>query len=129
MYASKGNTVRLVWEYHVDDRNKEFDINSPKWNFYTKQGDAMNIASEDMFQNWKWVIHRGTCPPRLLNPTRVFKESLATLVIKNVTAADSGEYGCRLVLLRTSLPIYSKVMLSVSGNCSFPYRMDVLMDG
>jgi hypothetical protein len=104
-----------VWDYHVDNKDTEFDINSPKWNYYNSQGVAINIASEDMFKRWKWVIHRATCPPRLLNPTRVSKESVATLVISNVTSADNGTYECSLVLLRTSSPITSRIELIVSG--------------
>ncbi|XP_031555946.1 opioid-binding protein/cell adhesion molecule-like [Actinia tenebrosa] len=67
-----------------------------------------------MLNKWKWNIHTNTCPARLLNPVRVSKESTATLVIHNVTLADSGTYGCVLVLT-TRNPITSKVKLVVTS--------------
>ena len=34
LYVVKGGTARFEWDYHVDDRSKEFDSFSPQWIFY-----------------------------------------------------------------------------------------------
>ena len=110
---SVGETAKLVWDYTVDNRSEEFDVFSPRWLFYADNGVAVRIAQESIFKNWEWYINRESCPVRLLNPVRVSKELNATLVIHNVTLADSGTYGCTLYLAKRS-PIASKVKLVVT---------------
>jgi hypothetical protein len=105
-----------VWDYTVDNRIEEFDASSPRWLFYIANGTDYLIVHENVFSKWKWFINIVTCPARLLNPVRVSKESTATLVIYDVTSADSGTYGCTLVLT-TKRPITSKVQLVVT--CKF----------
>jgi hypothetical protein len=114
--VSSGGTAKFVWDYHVDNRNLEFSSQSPTWSFYTTSGMELVIALEDKFEGWKWKINVGTCPARLLNPTRVSKESTATLVITNVTTDDNGIYGCSLML---STPITSTAQLIVTGNNTY----------
>jgi hypothetical protein len=95
----------------VDDRKNEFEVNSPRWDFYGSDGPR-SIASEDSGHGWTWTTHKDTCPKRLLN--RVRKESTATLVITNVTTDDNGVYGCSLVL-KISSAVTSKVKLIVTS--------------
>jgi hypothetical protein len=100
----------------VDNRIEEFDAFSPGWSFYNANDTDFLIGQENLFSKWKWFINIATCPARLLNPVRVSKELTATLVIYNVTSADSGTYGCSLVL-KTRRAIISKVQLVVT--CKF----------
>jgi hypothetical protein len=116
LYVSSGGTARFVWDYTVDNRTEEFDAFSPKWSFYNANDVDLHIGQESVYLKWKWLINIKTCPARLLNPVRVSKASTATLVIYNVTSADSGTYGCTLVLT-TRRPIISKVQLVVT--CKF----------
>ncbi|XP_028516690.1 uncharacterized protein LOC114575621 [Exaiptasia diaphana] len=102
LYVLKGHTAKFTWDYHVDNINIEFDSQSPRWYYHN---DSYVIGYGDAFLNWKFIIDTSTCPARLLTPTiRVSVEGKATLVITNVTLADSGTYGCRLVL-SSGLPI------------------------
>ena len=115
LHVQTGQTAGFVWDYTVGNRNTEFGFNSPEWGFYDSQNRRSVIGSEDGLKGWKWTIDYSKCPARLLNPTvRVSKESTATLVISNVTTADSGVYGCTLVLT-TAAPLTSKVRLFVTG--------------
>jgi hypothetical protein len=114
----KGGTARFVWNYTVDNRTEEFLFSSPRWSFYDVNDTIVDIGYENYFNNWQWNINLDTCPPRLLNPTRVRKESTATLVISNVTTADSGTYEF-VLLLKTSSPIRSKVQLIVTSKCIY----------
>jgi hypothetical protein len=111
-----GGTAKLIWEYHVNDKIKDFgdDGSSPIWYFEIPRN---LIAADDGLNGWKWAINIRTCPPRLLNPTRVSKESTATLVITNVSTADNGIYGCALVLKGGS-QIDSTTRLIVIGKFS-----------
>jgi hypothetical protein len=111
--VSVGKTARFVWDYTVDNRIREFQESSPKWSFYNENGSAHLIAYERVFERRTWIINNRTCPKRLLNPTRVSKESTATLVIKNITTSDSGTCGCEL-MLTTLNPIRSKAQLVVT---------------
>ncbi|XP_031555029.1 uncharacterized protein LOC116291935 [Actinia tenebrosa] len=112
-YVSVGKTIKLVWDYSVDSKREEFGVYSPKWIFYADNGSEFIIAQENVFNQGQWNIQKATCPARLLNPVRVSKESTATLVIHNVTLADSGTYGCVLMLAARS-PITNKVKLVVT---------------
>ena len=112
----------------MDNRSKAFHVYSQTWNYYADDGKAFLIAHESIFKNWEWSINPATCPARLLNPVRVSKESTATLVIHNVTLADSGTYGCILVFKKRS-PITSKVKLVVTCRCKeffIIFLMDIL---
>ncbi|XP_028516687.1 receptor-type tyrosine-protein phosphatase F [Exaiptasia diaphana] len=102
LYVVKGQTARFTWDYHVDNINTEFDSRSPRWYFHNNS--SLLIGYGDLFDGRKFKIYPNTCPPRLLTPTvRVSVEVKATLVITDVTMADSGTYGCRLVLSSGSL--------------------------
>jgi hypothetical protein len=116
LYVSSGGTARFVWDYYVSNRTTEFDPFSPVWSFYNKSGDKAVIGLDNAFNGWSFVLQK-TCPPRLLNPTRVSKESTAILVITNATTADSGLYECRLFLTRSS-PVKSRVHLVVTSTSS-----------
>jgi hypothetical protein len=118
--VSSGGTARFVWDYTVDNRIEEFDVLSPKWSFYNANDLDLDIGQENVFEHREWFINTATCPARLLNPVRVSKESTATLVIYNVTSADSGTYGCSLVLA-TRRAIISKVQLVVT--CKFAIQV------
>jgi hypothetical protein len=113
VYVPSGGTAKLIWDYHVNDKIKDFgdDGSSPVWYFEIPR---IMIAVENGLHGWKWTIVTSTCPPRLLNPTRVSKESTATLVITNVSTADNGIYGCALVLKGGS-QINSPIGLVVGG--------------
>lgn len=93
-------------------------MNSPRWDYY---GDIiLSIASEDSNYGWQWILHKDSCPKRLIN--RVSKESIATLVIANVTTDDSGVYGCSLVL-RMSSALTKKAKLIVTSKYCFLSNM------
>ncbi|KXJ11358.1 Limbic system-associated membrane protein [Exaiptasia diaphana] len=134
VYVVKGDTARFEWDYHVDNRMNEFDFISPRWIFYDRNNKyKARIGYDNRFDGWKFTIDN-RCPPRLLSPSvRVSKESNATLVITNVTMADSGIYGCLLLLSRgswSSMPI-SKVELIVTDCKAFftkipPSKLHVL---
>ncbi|XP_031573635.1 uncharacterized protein LOC116307504 [Actinia tenebrosa] len=112
-----GKSAKLVWDYHVVAKEKEFSDISPIWSHYTSNHGNQRIAFEHRYQGtWVWAIS-SECPARLLHPTRVRKEATATLVISNVTNADSGVYECSL-MLKTGLAIVSKVKLVVTGGPS-----------
>jgi hypothetical protein len=133
LYVSIGGTARFVWDYTVDNRTYVFDAYSPTCSFYNANNIDFLIGQENVFNKWKWVINIATCPARLLNPVRVSKESTATLVIYSVTSADSGTYGCTLVLTTARL-IISKVQLVVTCKYAiqvFPFSLciRVLLDG
>ncbi|XP_031550431.1 uncharacterized protein LOC116287863 [Actinia tenebrosa] len=118
-YAVVGDTVKFNWNYTVVNKEVDFGpyVSSPVWYYYNPDGRTKSvIAVDDGLRGWKWTISRRTCPPRLLYPTvRVSKESVATLVISNVTKNDSGWYGISLVL-RISLqsPTKWNLLLLVS---------------
>jgi len=122
MYVVEGGTARFVWDYHVDDRDKEFDFFSPKWLYYAGNGAATTIGGEVKPLNWTFIITM-SCPSRLRRPVlRVNKESNATLVITNVTMADSGLYGCVLLLSSSMARPFSKVELVVTGKVAIGTR-------
>lgn len=118
IYAFVGETVRFNWDYTVTNKDLDFGyyVSSPIWYYYKPDGERSVIAVEDGLHNWKWKISYLTCPPRLLRPTvRVSKESVATLVISNVTKSDSGWYEIYLAL-RIAPAITDRVELVVTGN-------------
>ncbi|XP_028516697.1 hemicentin-2 isoform X2 [Exaiptasia diaphana] len=97
LYVVKGQTARFTWDYHVDNINTEFDARSPRWYFHNNT--SWLVGYGDAFDGRKFKIDTNTCPARLRIPTvRVSVEGKATLVITDVTMADSGTYGCRLFL-------------------------------
>jgi hypothetical protein len=118
LYVSSGGTATFVWDYYVSNRTTEFDPFSPVWSFYNKSGDKAVMGLDNAFNGWSFVLQKN-CPSRLLNPTRVSKESTATLVISNVTTADNGIYECSL-LLTSGSPIKCKVQLVVTGTIPRP---------
>ena len=96
---------------------KEFSALSPVWYYrYNKDNTQREtIAFNNGFLGWKFQISNHSCPPRLIRPTvRVSRESNATLVITNVTMADSGIYGCTLAL-KFGNDITNEVELIVTG--------------
>ena len=115
LYVVKGQTARFTWDYHVDNINSEFDSQSPRWYF---NSFFSMIGYGNAYDSWKFSIARITCPARLRTPTlRVSVEGKATLVITNVSLADSGTYICRLYLasgLSSSMPT-SQAQLIVTG--------------
>lgn len=116
--AFAGETVKFNWNYTVGDKNMDFGYyaSSPVWYYHNADGTRSAIAVDDGLHDWKWTISRSTCPPRLLYPTvRVRKESVATLVISNVTKSDSGWYEIYLAL-RIAPAITDRVELVVTGN-------------
>ncbi|XP_020912639.1 neogenin isoform X1 [Exaiptasia diaphana] len=119
LYIVKGQTAKLTWDYQVDNIDKEFDSQSPRWYFHNY---SYMIGYGDGFDGWKFKISLKTCPLRLLTPTvRVSAEGRATLVITNVTRADSGTYVCTLFLLSGSISSMpsSKAKLIVTEIPSF----------
>ncbi|XP_048588340.1 uncharacterized protein LOC5512415 isoform X2 [Nematostella vectensis] len=111
VYVTRGNTVKLVWEYTVDNREREFARYSPSWDFFNSQGQSSQIAYEDKENKWRWSVTSMTIPDRLQG--RVSKEGQATLVIRDLTTEDNGVYGCSLVLM-SGEPIVSKVEIFVT---------------
>lgn len=115
--VSAGETVRLIWNYTVDNRQREFQSESPWWSYWVPGTEnEFIIGNDDRYANWNFVIKKFSCPSRFVNPVlRVSRDLPATLVITNVTMADTGIYMCRL-LLKAGNPISSSVHLVVSGN-------------
>jgi hypothetical protein len=115
--VSSGGAAKLVWDYHVDDRNTDLFPTSPQWT-YDNGNKKTVIASEFMSIgsggsiSWRWSI-APSCPVSLKH--RLSKESTATLVITNVTAIDNGWYICQLLLNSGKNPLMSKVQLIVTG--------------
>jgi hypothetical protein len=107
----------LEWDYSVvSNKSKDFDLQSPLWEFYNRNGVWKTIGYDDGTSGWKWKLS-STCPSRLLDPTRVSKASTAALVIFNVSLADSGIYRCNLSL-RNGPPITRQVELIATGRPS-----------
>lgn len=112
VYAYVGETVRLEWLYSIDGgRDNAFGRYSPTWSIYYSDSEYAELASEDKNNGWKWSIS-DRCPASLRG--RLTKESDATLVISEVTIADSSIYGCSLVMV-SGQPVISKVQLIVRG--------------
>ncbi|XP_028518373.1 uncharacterized protein LOC114576269 [Exaiptasia diaphana] len=117
LYLANGKTARFTWDFHVDNIKKELDSGSPRWYFYANSTTYW-IGYGDAFNGRKFTIDTNTCPARFLRPTvRVSVEGKATLVIKNLTLADSGTYGCILFLAKgpDRLMPTSHVKLIVTG--------------
>jgi hypothetical protein len=112
VYVYSGTTVKLEWEYSITgDKKKAFARYSPTWNLYDEEGEMAELASEDMYNSWKWMVS-ATCPASLRG--RISKQSSANLIITKVTTADSGTYGCTLELASGD-PLTDKVQLIVTG--------------
>lgn len=109
-----GDTATFGWDYMVNDRNREIMFRSPRWSFYTSSGVEKVIAEEESSEEFLSLVISKSCPARLVNPLRVFKTGSATLVINNATVADTGTYGCTLVLSNGS-SITRKTQLIVIG--------------
>lgn len=112
LYVVRGQNARMVWDYNVSNRNAEFGSYAPAWYYYINTS-KIQVAHEYKWSKpkWKWSVGP-ECPVRL--KSRVSKESTATLVISNVTTADSGIYECGFTLT-SGLYKYSKVELIVTG--------------
>ena len=114
LYVASGGTAKFFWDYTVENKSEEFQFFSPTWKYYYANGAAVDIGHDHFLENWKWKISFDTCPYRLLNPIRVSKENNATLIISNVTIADSGLYEMAL-MMKTFQPLTSKVQLVVTS--------------
>lgn len=90
LYIPVNGTAKLKWEYTVNSVNKH----SPTWDLYLPNGSSTQLAYENT-NNRSWRIS-DSCPLNLRGRIKI--EPPATLVISQVTSADSGIYGCSLVL-------------------------------
>lgn len=114
-YVLKGQNATLVWEYHVDDREKE--LKGIVWSVVEKRtGKTMNLFRETKSGDRSEVggisqAYKG----------RVSVKEQATLVIANVTLNDSTTFRCTLRAESNSGVHEAKqsVQLVVTGMCLF----------
>ncbi|KAL9964747.1 hypothetical protein ACROYT_G028428 [Oculina patagonica] len=120
-YARKGSDARLVWDYSVDDRQKEL------------QGIVFSVlVSTGLFVEMLVQFKNGTVVEHSQLPAaykgRVRMEGNASLIIENISAQDNTRFLCRLSaepgagqdhvsivqLIVTELPVISP--LSINGS-------------
>lgn len=90
-YVTKGHDATLVWEYSVDDRQKE--LKGISWSVTDKvTGAPIFLIIETTSGNRS----NGDSIPEAYKG-RVSIEKQATLVIRNVTLDDSATFGCSLL--------------------------------
>ena len=88
-YARNGTDAQLVWNYSVDDKEKElegiiFSVN-------TINGfKRMLVQQKD-----GTVVQHGNIPPKYKG--RVTMKGNATLVISNLSPQDSSTFNCELI--------------------------------
>lgn len=109
----EGDSVKLEWDYHVNNKSTTFALNSPLWTYYDPMIGWQTIGYDDGAAGWQWKVSP-RCPSRLLRPLRVSKLFSANLVIFNVSRSDSGKYNCNLVMKDNSA-ITSQMELIVTG--------------
>ncbi|XP_048588897.1 uncharacterized protein LOC125572435 [Nematostella vectensis] len=114
----EGETASLVWNYTVDDRNTEFGNKAPKWFTYST-GTKELLMYDNAFASWSSVVD---CPARYIG--RISRKPVATLVIKNVTKNDAGNYSCEIEFNGPVLPIKAYIFLTVDDPPTSPPTKD-----
>lgn len=84
VYAEKGSTVTLKWEYSADNKSAELQ-------YIIWSAGIETLMYENSTGYWKIS---GAIPSSYVG--RVYKEGPASLVIKDVTFKDSTSYTCAL---------------------------------
>lgn len=87
-YARNGSSAKLVWDYSVDDKQKEL------------QGILFSVEVRGIFTRMLVQLKNGTVVEHPAIPSaykgRVRNEGNATLVIENVSPQDSRVFRCEL---------------------------------
>ncbi|XP_078379924.1 uncharacterized protein LOC144662846 [Oculina patagonica] len=111
-YARKGSNARLVWDYNVDDKQKEL----LGIGFYVLVSNRPFLGMLVQFKNGT-VAEHSQLPAAYRG--RVRMEGNASLIIENVSAQDNTRFMCRLFaelgadhesevqLIVTEIPVFS----------------------
>lgn len=113
-HVIKGDNATLVWEYSVDDRQKE--LQGILWSVADKvTGNPISMVIETKSGNRSYA---GSIPEAYKG--RVSIEGQATLIIQEVTLDDSIAFSCalRAELGSGALDISEEVNLIVTGMCT-----------
>ena len=122
-YVPKKQNATLVWEYRVDDREKE--LKGIVWSVADKvTGTFTTMLVEEKSGDRS---EAGRMP--LAYKERVSIKEQATLVIENVTLNDSTTFGCTLMaeIGSGSIDQQSRVQLIVKGMCIFVKKSFVFL--
>lgn len=123
-YVLKGQNATLVWEYHVDDKEKE--LRGIFWSVIHKvTGRPITMLVETKSGD---RTEDGDIP--LAYKGRVFIKEQATLVIENVTLDDSTTFSCTLdpELGSGLIKAEKLVQLIVTGMCLFVSKLFIFSE-
>ena len=107
----EGEKGDLVWKYSVNDKAAEF--NYVTWNIFS-QGNSIPLLSENATG---YLTLEPTAPAAYVG--RVDITGQATLVIKNVSASDSGVIFQCILWHKSGDQNVSSVRVVVTGKCIF----------
>lgn len=108
-YARKGSNAKLVWDYSVDDKQKE--LKGIVYSVLVSNGPFVEMLVK--FKNGT-VVEHSQIPAAYKGRVRI--EGNASLVIENVSSRDNTRFGCALIPESGQGTIQeSKVQLIVIG--------------